>query len=131
MSNDGLTENDRITFNQYQLRARATAIYPKIKIEQSDGSWSDAVGWVYPALGLADEAGECLGKIKKLIRDKRGLVGDLDRIAIKKEMGDVLWYLAQLATEFEEDLGSTAMDNLEKLGSRKERGVLGGSGDNR
>ena len=50
---------------------------------------------------------------------------------IEKELGDVLWYLTQVATEFDLDLDELARRNLEKLFSRKERGVIRGDGDNR
>lgn len=107
-------------FKEYQEKSRKTAIYPKI-----------GESFVYPALGLGDETGEVLGKIKKIFRDKNGMLSDEDRKEIKKELGDVLWYLAQLSTELELSLDDIARANIEKLYSRMERGVIGGSGDNR
>lgn len=86
---------------------------------------------VYPTLGLANEAGEVAGKIKKLFRDKGGRITDADRESLKLELGDVLWYLAQICTELELDLGEVAEANLSKLFSRQERGTLGGEGDQR
>ena len=86
---------------------------------------------VYPTLGLANEAGEVAGKIKKLFRDKGGRITDADRESLKLELGDVLWYLAQICTELDLDLGEVADANLEKLFSRQERGTLGGEGDQR
>lgn len=86
---------------------------------------------VYPTLGLANEAGEVAGKIKKLFWDKGGRIADADRAALKMELGDVLWYLAQICTELGLDLGEVAAANLEKLGSRKARGTIGGDGDER
>ena len=105
---------------EYQEKSRKTAIYPRI-----------GEGFVYPALGLGDEAGEVLGKIKKIFRDKGGVVDDETRDAIKKELGDVLWYLAQLSTELELSLDDIAEANIEKLSGRMERGTLHGNGDNR
>jgi NTP pyrophosphatase (non-canonical NTP hydrolase) len=107
-------------FNQYQEKSKETAIYPKI-----------GESFVYPALGLGDEAGEVLGKIKKIFRDKNGILDEETREEIGKELGDVLWYLSQLSTELNLSLDEIAKNNLEKLQNRKERGVLGGSGDNR
>lgn len=107
-------------FKEYQEKSRKTAIYPKI-----------GENYVYPALGLGDEAGEVLGKIKKIFRDKNGVLSDETRIELKKELGDVLWYLAQLATELELSLDEIAKGNIEKLYSRMDRGTLHGDGDNR
>ncbi|WP_018465933.1 nucleoside triphosphate pyrophosphohydrolase family protein [Calidithermus timidus] len=86
---------------------------------------------VYPTLGLANEAGEVAGKVKKLFRDKGGQIGEADREALKQELGDVLWYLAQIATELGLSLQEIAEANLEKLKSRLERGQIKGEGDNR
>lgn len=107
-------------FKEYQQESRKTAVYPVI-----------GQGFVYPALGLAGESGEVVEKIKKIFRDQQGIVGDEQRQAVAKELGDVLWYLAQLATELDLDLNQVAQDNLDKLFSRQQRGQLHGSGDER
>ena len=86
---------------------------------------------VYPTLGLANEAGEVAGKIKKIFRDKGGLIEDADRQALKYELGDVLWYLTQICTELDLTLEEVAAANLEKLFSRQARGLIGGEGDER
>jgi NTP pyrophosphatase (non-canonical NTP hydrolase) len=86
---------------------------------------------VYPTLGLANEAGEVAGKIKKIFRDRAGVIGDEDRQALKYELGDVLWYLTQICTELNLTLEEVAAANLEKLFSRLERGQLRGDGDER
>ena len=86
---------------------------------------------VYPTLGLANEAGEVAGKIKKIFRDKGGLIDDIDRQALKYELGDVLWYLTQICTELDLTLEEVAAANLEKLFSRQARGQIGGEGDER
>lgn len=105
--------------SEYQRRSRRTAEYPR-----------DA--WLaYPALGLAGEAGEVAEHAKKAIRDDGGDVSDGRRAAMSKELGDVLWYVAQIATELGLDLDEIAEQNLAKLLSRQERGVLSGSGDDR
>jgi NTP pyrophosphatase (non-canonical NTP hydrolase) len=82
---------------------------------------------VYPALGLSGESGEIAEKIKKWLRGDR----ELDEALLALEVGDVMWYVVSLA----DDLGYTLQEvidlNVEKLSSRKERGVLKGSGDNR
>lgn len=111
-------------FAEYQKRARETALYPRV-----------GNNFVYPTLGLAGETGEVVEKIKKLMRND-GVetpdgVSEEKRLEISKEMGDVLWYLAQLATEFKLSLDDVASQNIEKLASRKERGVLHSVGDNR
>ncbi len=105
--------------SEYQRLSRRTAEYPR-----------DA--WLaYPALGLAGEAGEVAEHAKKSIRDDGGAVLPQRRAAMAKELGDVLWYLAQLATELDLDLDEIAQTNLDKLLSRQQRGVLAGSGDER
>lgn len=86
---------------------------------------------VYPTLGLASEAGELAGKVKKIFRDKGGVIGPEDREALKYELGDVLWYLAQIATELDLSLREVAEANLEKLFDRLERGAIQGEGDHR
>lgn len=86
---------------------------------------------VYPTLGLVNEAGELAGKVKKIFRDKDGQISDADRQALKYELGDVLWYMAQIATELDLSLQEVAEANLEKLFSRLERGQIRGEGDYR
>lgn len=107
-------------FKEYQEKSRKTALYP-----DKDNNF------VYPTLGLAGEAGEVSEKIKKVIRDKGGVIDDETREMIKKELGDVLWYVSQLATELGLLLDDVAEHNIEKLYSRMERNVLHGDGDNR
>lgn len=85
----------------------------------------------YPTLGLVNEAGELAGKVKKIFRDKGGQISPEDREALKGELGDVLWYLAQIATELDLTLEEVASSNLEKLFSRLERGKIQGEGDYR
>jgi NTP pyrophosphatase (non-canonical NTP hydrolase) len=106
--------------SDYQRRSRATAVYPDA------GS-----NLTYPALGLCGEAGETAEKVKKVIRDDAGVLTDERREALAAELGDVLWYLAQLATEAGLELDVIAEQNLDKLLSRKRREVLQGSGDTR
>ena len=104
----------------YQERSRATARYP------------DAGGNpLSPTLGLCGEAGEVAEKVKKVLRDRQGRFGPEAVEAIGLELGDVLWYVAQLATELGLRLDDVATANLEKLSSRAERGVLAGDGDRR
>lgn len=86
---------------------------------------------VYPTLGLVNEAGEVAGKVKKLFRDKGGQITPEDREALKYELGDVLWYLAQICTELELSLQEVAEANLTKLFDRLERGAIRGDGDKR
>lgn len=86
---------------------------------------------VYPTLGLTNEAGEVAGKVKKIFRDRGGVISDADREALKQELGDVLWYLAQICTELDLSLQEVAEANLVKLFSRLERNAIGGDGDQR
>lgn len=86
---------------------------------------------VYPTLGLVNEAGELAGKVKKIFRDKGGVIGTKERDALKYELGDVLWYLTQICTELDLTLEEVASANLEKLSSRLERDQIKGDGDYR
>jgi NTP pyrophosphatase (non-canonical NTP hydrolase) len=86
---------------------------------------------VYPTLGLVNEAGEFAGKVKKIFRDKGGVISQEDRQALKYELGDVLWYLAQIATELDLSLDQVAEANIQKLASRLERNRIQGEGDYR
>ncbi len=86
---------------------------------------------IYPTLGLTNEAGEVAGKVKKIFRDKGGVISPEDREALKHELGDVLWYLTQICTELDLTLDEVAGANLTKLFSRLERGQIRGEGDNR
>lgn len=107
-------------FSEYQQLSRRTATYPRAGEDMT-----------YPALGLCGEAGEVAEKVKKTLRDDGGVLSDDRRDALSRELGDVLWYLSQLATEAGLDLEEIASENLAKLFSRQERGVLRGSGDDR
>lgn len=104
--------------NDYQDQAVDMAIYPS------------SARLTYPALGLTGEAGEVADKVKKIIRDGTELTPEL-RHEIAKEVGDVLWYIAAISRDLGYDMQEIAMMNLQKLNSRKARGVLQGSGDNR
>lgn len=107
-------------FDTYQELASETAVYPVLGHPV-----------VYPALGLNGEAGEVAEKIKKLMRDNRGTVTEDVRQSIAKELGDVLWYVAEVARQLELSLSHIARLNLCKLASRAERNTLSGEGDNR
>ena len=86
---------------------------------------------IYPTLGLVNEAGEVAGKIKKIFRDRAGVIGDADREALALELGDVLWYLAEICSRLGIRLEDVAEANLAKIADRVERGVLHGDGDRR
>lgn len=107
------------SFSEYQRQAMTTAVYPG----RGRGNF------VYPALGLAGESGEVCEKVKKAIRDDDGRMTDERRALLSKELGDVLWYIATLATELGLDLDAIAAENLAKLAARKANGTLHGNGD--
>ncbi len=136
-----LPDRHRINLvDTYQKLTRQTAIYPdamKADMALEDGSLHvSAFALSYVALGLGEQ-GEVQGKIKKLIRD--GSLGDDGYVTISdekrkeilKEVGDLCWYVARLCDELHADMSEVLAGNLVKLLSRKDRGVLGGSGDNR
>ena len=119
--------DEGVSFDHYQEQcASEFAFYPGMLL--------------YPALGLAGEAGEVVEKVKKLIRDDEMPLDEgfdtreIDaekRLAIARECGDVLFYLAMIADDIDYTLGEIAEMNIEKLADRKNRGHLRGSGDNR
>lgn len=108
-----------MTLNEYQEKANNTAIY------------SEEYKVIYPALGLNGEAGEVAEKIKKILRDRGGVMSDENKQELAKEIGDALWYCAALARDIGVDLNTIAQMNIDKLASRKQRNVISGSGDNR
>lgn len=105
--------------DDYQGIAVSTAIYPR------------EMKGVYPVLGLSGEVGEVAEKVKKIYRDKNGEFSNNDIIEIKKELGDIMWYIANMA----EDLGISLYDiintNVYKILSRQKRNQISGNGDNR
>jgi NTP pyrophosphatase (non-canonical NTP hydrolase) len=109
----------QLSMDEYQFSAVRTAIY---------GAGHKII---YPSLGLANEAGEVLGKIKKVLRDNNGeFTPELSK-EIGKEIGDVMWYIAALCKDLKLSLNDICVENLKKLEDRQKRGVIGGSGDNR
>jgi len=104
--------------NEYQKRALKTAIYPPDQ------------GLIYTVLGLCGESGEVAEKVKKMIRDGDDKSGNFED-ELGRELGDVLWYLANLSKELGFTLEDIARINLHKLSDRNNRKVLKGSGDNR
>lgn len=107
-------------FDEYQKKSKKTAIYP-----------DRGKNFIYPTLGLLGEVGEIANKIKKIIRDDDGKLSKGRRAEISSEIGDVMWYVAQLATELNLKLSDIARENLKKLLSRLKRNKIKGSGDNR
>jgi NTP pyrophosphatase (non-canonical NTP hydrolase) len=106
-------------FNEYQKLAKQTAVYPPEH------------GLTYALMGLGGEGGEILNKYKKVIRDQNCVMTSENKEDMKKELGDVLWYVAAIASEIGVELQDVAQDNINKLFSRKKRGKLKGSGDDR
>lgn len=109
-----------MTFQEYQKQSRQTALYPDV-----------GNNFIYPTLGLTGEAGEVSDKIKKVIRDKDNKIDEETRLALKKELGDVLWYIAQLSTELGLNLEKVAQGNLDKLFKRLGTNSIKGDGDDR
>jgi len=103
----------------YQTEAAKTAIYPADQ------------GLTYTILGLSSESGELAGKLKKIIRDKGGEATPEDIGQLAAELSDCLWYVANIAKELGLTLDMVARYNLAKLADRANRGVIGGSGDER
>lgn len=113
--------SDDMTFNEYQEKAHRTSFDTEIG--------GDTL--LYPVLGLIGEAGELANKIKKIYRDKNGVLNESDRSDILKETQDCTWYLAEIFTQLGVKFDDMVQANIAKLADRAERGVIGGSGDNR
>lgn len=105
--------------SDYQLWTDRTALYPK-----------DA-GVVYTTIGLANEAGEVLGVVKKMMRDDNNVLTEEKRAKLIAEVGDVCWYLARVCTELGVSMEDVFDINVAKLEDRLKRDVIKGSGDNR
>lgn len=109
-----------MNLDEYQQLAKRTAA-PKDKKDE----------FFHLVLGLVGESGEIAEKVKKLVRDKKSDLSQFDTEDLKKELGDILWYIAILADYFDISLDEIGKKNIDKLASRLERGALSGSGDNR
>jgi NTP pyrophosphatase (non-canonical NTP hydrolase) len=104
--NTGVTINT-MEFSEYQKRSRATAKYSNL-----------GFNFIFPTLGLAGEAGEIANKIKKIARDDKGEISEESRAKVKDELGDLVWYVSQLATELEIPLEEIVQANIAKIESR-------------
>lgn len=120
-----------LEINEYQKKAHETADYPTGIIYDNKSTKSCLADYIYPALGLAEEAGEVAGKYAKAVRDCSGGIDRERKEYIVKELGDVCWFVAELATLLDVSLEEIMQKNLDKLASRKERNVIHGNGDNR
>jgi phosphoribosyl-ATP pyrophosphohydrolase len=110
-----------MTFDEYQKRAQETAI-------ANPDPLMDKTIW---AMGVAGEAGEVIEKWKKIVAYHEGIISEEDRKELGKELGDVVWYIAQFAHSLDLSLDEIMNQNLAKLADRKKRGVQKGKGDNR
>lgn len=119
------------TFKQYQSEAAGTSDYPDIFVGDKGKDIINQANYIYAALGLAGEAGEVVEKIKKIVRNKTGVTNVSDIEELKKELGDVLWYISDISTTLDIDLDEVAKLNIKKVKDRKERGVIRSKGDYR
>lgn len=117
-------KGEKMHFREYQIQTRKTDV---------GTSAQDCIkpGWLYYVLGVAGESGEFAEKIKKLFRDKKGIIDEEFREAVIKEIGDILWYQARFLDSFGISFDEVAKTNITKLLDRMERGTLHGEGDNR
>ncbi len=113
-----------MTFDEYQTQAIST-----LTKDHAYGTLSAEL--MAQILGLVGESGEVAEKVKKIIRDKQGVVSDDDRAELLKELGDILWYINAVSYLLGSDISQVAESNLDKVLSRQARGVTKGSGDNR
>lgn len=116
-------------FDEYQDKAGKYDSFKHGDDEPRDDLTDPA--FIEKVMGLAGEAGETVDKVKKIIRDKEGVASSEDVEAIKKELGDVLWYIASISTYLDISLSDIAKTNLDKLESRYQRNLIHGEGDNR
>lgn len=111
-------------FDDYQKKAA------KYDLSKATSNLKE-VGFIEKVLGLVGEAGETADKIKKILRDKDGVVSSEDKDLVLKELGDTLWYVASIARYLETPLSEVARGNIDKLESRYQRNKLHGEGDKR
>jgi NTP pyrophosphatase (non-canonical NTP hydrolase) len=110
-----------MTFDEYQVQSLTTAIpYSDPLMDKT----------IY-VMGVAGEAGEVLEKWKKIVAYKDGSISASDISEIKKELGDIVWYIAVLAERLGLSFDDIARTNLDKQLDRQKRGVQKGEGDNR
>jgi NTP pyrophosphatase (non-canonical NTP hydrolase) len=114
-----------MNLQDYSDQAISTDLYVR------DGQPIDSHAMLEKVFGLVGEAGEVAEKFKKILRDKDGQASDEDKKEIMKELGDVLWYVNSVGIYLGFTLDDIASTNLDKVLSRKERGLTRGSGDNR
>lgn len=143
------------TFNEYQVRAHETSgpyeeaceslivpLIAQLSIDGTDMAQAAAAKHHvavlgsqlrrdYVTMGLAGEAGEFANKMKKVLRDGKGEMDKDMRTELAKELGGVLWYLAECCTVLGLNFGDIADLNLAQLKARASAGTLQGSGDNR
>lgn len=120
-----------MNFDDYQIAASSTSSNTISSVSEDLDGTMFVEPIIYPTLGLTNEAGEVAGKVKKIIRDKDRVITPTDKIQISDEIGDVLWYIADLCSALGLSMTNVAQRNLNKLADRKVRGVIGGEGDYR
>lgn len=113
-----------MNFDDYQKKTK------EYDLGVSTGNYKE-VAFIEKVLGLTGEAGEAADKVKKILRDKDGIISEDDKKEITKELGDVIWYVAAIARYLDVDFSEVAKMNIDKLESRKQRNLLHGAGDNR
>lgn len=116
---------------EYQMRAHEFADYTQPYIRLDDEKKDLRIDYVYPVMGLAEESGELVGKFAKAIRDCNGKIDEARKDAIIKELGDCMWFVSEIATLLNVSLSEVMKGNIDKLTSRRERGVIHGNGDYR
>lgn len=109
---------EKLTFEQYNNWLSDTILNPQKDL-------------LLQVLGICGEAGEIAEKMKKIVRDKNGIINEEDKVLMAKELGDVLWYLARFAQSLDMTIEDVALMNMKKLESRVKRGVILGEGDER
>lgn len=109
-------------FDEYQKLATRTATFDGKQLEYQ---------LMYLALGITGEAGEIAEKVKKIMRNDEGVVSEEKRHDLTREIGDVLWYLSQLARILQVPFSDVAKTNIDKLADRAQRSVIKNDGDNR
>ena len=110
-----------MNLNEYQEKAKKTDLHTKVEANELD----------YYLLGLTSEVGEVAGRMKRVYRDQKGKISLVEKERIKKELGDVLWYLSAICDRFDFSLEEVAELNLKKLSNRMENDTLRGEDPDR
>lgn len=124
-----------VSVEDYETMVSEAAIYKAAVKEFVSSGDTEAIAKLfnvfYATTGLAGEAGEVANKVKKILRDNKGVIDAEVRKKVLGELGGVVWYLAAVSAEFDLSLNDVMAYNFDQITDRQKRNVLQGDGDDR